>query len=133
MELRNYTNKLLNYLLPWRHTMTTATTAARTPNYTDAMVASMIADYTADPSLDTVATIARSMNKARRSVIAKLVREGVYKATPRVTKTGAPVIRKSSIVASICSEVGLTSLPSLDKASKADLETLLLAVQSKVA
>jgi len=132
MKLRNYTNKLLNYLLPWRHTMTTTTTAIRIPNYTDAMVATMVADYTQNPTRATVDAIALSLNKNPRSVIAKLVREGVYKATPRVTKTGAPVIRKSQIVANIMSALGTTTaLPSLEKASKADLEQLLALVQSQ--
>lgn len=138
MELRNYTNKLLNYLLPWRHNMTATTktaTAARTPNYSDVQVATMIERYTSEPTRATVDAIAQDFNKNSRSIIAKLVREGVYQAAPRVTKTGAPVVRKAAIIANINANLGLAenALASLEKTSKADLEALLLAVQSKVA
>ena len=134
MELRNYTNKLLTYLLPWRHNMTTATTAARTPNYSDSTVATMIGQYTANPTRDTVNELARQFNKNPRSIIAKLVREGIYQAAPRVTKTGAPIVRKAAIIADITAELGLAnnSLASLEKTSKADLQKLLEAINLRV-
>ena len=113
-------------------TNTTTTTAIRIPNYTDAMVNSMIGKYTTCPSVETVAHLAKEFGKTKRSIIAKLVREGVYKATPRVTKTGAPVVRKAQIVADIMSALGATVvLPSLEKASKADLEQLLALVRDQ--
>ena len=98
--------------------------AVRVPNYTDAMVASMIATYEANPSLDTVAALATSMGKNKRSIIAKLVREGVYQAAPRVTKAGAPIVRKSDLVEQIEAHIG-GSFPSLVKASKADLQKMV--------
>ena len=103
------------------------TEVTRTPNYTDEMVDAMVADYEANPSKDTVAKLASEFNKTTRSIVAKLVREGVYVAAPRVTKTGAPVVRKADIVSQIQDAVG-TELPSLEKASKADLQALLDAV-----
>jgi hypothetical protein len=133
MELRNYTNKLLNYLLPWRYNMTTTTQASvRVPNYTDAMVNQMVGEYTANPSLDTVVTLATELGKNKRSIIAKLVREGVYQATPRVTKTGAPVVRKATIVTEIANTLNASTMPSLEKASKADLVRLLDAINGAV-
>ena len=106
------------------------TEVTRTPNYTDAMVDSMVADYQDNPTKDTVAKLASEFNKTTRSIVAKLVREGVYVAAPRVTKTGAPVVRKSELVAQIQDQLGIL-LPSLEKASKQDLETLVSAITSE--
>ena len=103
------------------------TAVTRIPNYTDEMVEAMVADYQDNPTKDTVTKLASEFNKSTRSIVAKLVREGVYVATPRVTKTGAPVIRKSEIVAQIQDALGV-EFSTLEKASKADLERLLAAV-----
>ena len=95
-----------------------------TANYTEAMTEKMIAQYTANPSRDTVDAIATELGKNARSVIAKLSREGVYKAQPRVTKSGEPVVRKAELLAQIQDTLGV-ELPSLVKASKADLQRLI--------
>jgi len=109
------------------------TEVTRTPNYTNEMVDAMVAEYTSTPTKDTVAKLASEFNISTRSIVAKLVREGVYKAQPRTTKTGAPVIRKSEIVAEISTELGVITggLPSLEKASKADLQNLLALIQAR--
>ena len=108
------------------------TTVTRTPNYTDEMVATLVDTYTNNPTKDTVVNLAQEFNKSTRSIVAKLVREGVYVAQPRVTKTGAPVIRKAELVAQLLGELGTSeSLTTLEKASKADLETLLALVQAR--
>ena len=108
------------------------TEVTRTPNYTAEMVDAMVAEYTSNPTKDTVSALAREFNKSTRSIVAKLVREVVYKAQPRTTKTGAPVVRKSEIVAEISAELGATAgFPSLEKASKADLQNLLALVQAR--
>ena len=99
----------------------------KAPNYTDDMVNTMIADYVDSPNTDTVSRLATELNKSTRSIVAKLVREGVYVAKPRVTKTGAPVIRKADLVVMIQNAVG-QELPTLEKASKADLQLLLDSV-----
>lgn len=64
-----------------------------------------------------------------RSVIAKIKSmELIYVPKPvNVTKRGEPVVRKSELVASIEAAVGV-AVPSLVKASKADLEALMQAV-----
>ena len=103
------------------------TEVTRVPNYTDEMVEAMVADYQDNPTKDTVTKWSNEYNKSTRSIVAKLVREGVYVAAPRVTKTGAPVIRKSEIVAQIQDALGV-EFSTLEKASKADLERLLAAV-----
>lgn len=108
------------------------TEVTRTPNYTDEMVDAMVAEYSSNPTKDTVSSLAREFNKSTRSIVAKLVREGVYKAQPRTTKTGAPVVRKSEIVAEISVELGaIAGFPSLEKASKADLQNLLALIQAR--
>ena len=95
-----------------------------TANYTEAQTEKMVAQYTQSPNRETVEAIAKSLGKNTRSVIAKLSREGVYKAQPRVTKSGEPIVRKAELVAQIQETLG-TELPSLVKASKADLQRLI--------
>jgi hypothetical protein len=99
------------------------TEVARAKNYTDEMVAQMTEAYVANPSRETVEALATEMGKTVRSVIAKLSREGVYVAQPKVTKTGEPVVRKAELVAQINAHFE-TALPTLVKASKADLQKL---------
>ena len=95
-----------------------------TANYTEAMTEKMVAQYKANPSRDTVDAIAKELGKNARSVIAKLSREGVYQAQPRVTKSGEPIVRKAELVAQVQETLGI-ELPSLVKASKADLQRLI--------
>lgn len=62
--------------------------------------------------------------KKTRSVIAKAISLGVeYQAKPRQTKSGEAIERKDSIVKDIESVLGV-SVPSLVKATKADLEVI---------
>ena len=98
------------------------------PNYTDAMVSELVAAYEDAPTRATVDEFADKFNKPARSIIAKLVREGVYKAVARATKQGTPVIRKSELVEQIESNLD-NSFPSLVKASKADLQALVTAIE----
>ena len=100
------------------------TDTVKVPNYTDEMVTAMVATYEANPTPETVAKLASEFSKTTRSIVAKLVREGVYKAQQRVTKTGAPVVRKAELVAMIQEKLGV-EMPTLEKASKADLEVLV--------
>ena len=95
-----------------------------TANYTEAMTEKMIAQYSANPTRDTVDMLAEELGKNARSIIAKLSREGVYKAVPRVTKSGEPIVRKADLLASIQETLG-QEFPSLVKASKADLQRLI--------
>ena len=101
-----------------------ADTAIRPKNYTDEMVASMTAKYVANPTRDTVESLANEFGKSVRSVIAKLSREGVYVAQPKVTKTGEPVVRKAELVAILEAHFAV-AIPTLVKASKADLQKLV--------
>ena len=95
-------------------------------NYTDEMVAEMHELYTANPTRETVDMIAENFGKSVRSVIAKLSRVGIYVTQERTTKTGEPVVRKAELVAQLEDKFGI-ELPTLVKASKADLQELLNA------
>ena len=101
--------------------------AEKAKNYTEEMVAEMHALYTANPTRETVEIIAEDFGKSVRSVIAKLSREGIYVSQPRVTKTGEPVVRKAELVAQIEAHFEI-EIPTLVKASKSDLQTLLNSI-----
>jgi|TARA_B110000967_G_scaffold113592_1_gene116193 hypothetical protein len=124
MELRNNIFKQIKSFFSGDKTMTEVT---KPVNYTDAMVQQMVLQYTGNPTPDTVAVLSKEFNKTTRSIVAKLVREGVYIAQARVTKTGAPVIRKAEIVSQIQELLGV-DMPTLEKASKYDLESLLCSI-----
>tara|TARA_R110000744_G_scaffold270116_2_gene383382 strand:+ start:747 stop:1061 length:315 start_codon:yes stop_codon:yes gene_type:complete len=59
-----------------------AQTAKKAPNYSDEMVAEMTSAYEAGTSVE---DIAEAIGKSKRSVISKLVREGVYVAAEKPT------------------------------------------------
>lgn len=96
-------------------------------NYSDEMVAKMTETYEAEPTMDTVKVLAREFGKTTRSIIAKLSREGVYKAQPRTTKTGEPVVQKKELVMEIATMLGVNeaNITSLVKATKGDLKNLV--------
>jgi len=100
---------------------------ANAKNYTDEMVAQMTEQYTANPTRETVDELAQTLGKTTRSIIAKLSREGVYKAQPRTTKSGEPVVAKAELVAQISEHFGI-ELPTLVKAGKQDLQRLVDAI-----
>ena len=103
------------------------TEVVRAKNYTDEMVAHMTEAYVANPTRETVEALAAEMGKTVRSIIAKLSREGVYVAQPKVTKTGEPVVRKAELVAQLEAHFEV-AIPTLVKASKADLQRLVDAI-----
>jgi len=101
--------------------------SAKVVNYTEEMVATITAEYEANPVRSTVDSLAERFDKSPRSIIAKLSTLGIYQAPTRVTKTGAPVVKKETLVAEINSKLGV-ELPSLVKANKQDLEALFAAL-----
>lgn len=104
---------------------------AAAKNYTDEMVEQMTAQYEANPTRETVDALAETFGKTTRSIIAKLSREGIYKAQPRTTKTGEPVISKSQFVSAIVEHFGV-EMPTLVKAGKQDLQRLCEALGLEV-
>jgi hypothetical protein len=96
-------------------------------NYTDEMVKVLVERYEAAPTRETVDALAEEMGRTSRSIISKLSNLGIYKAAERVTKTGKPVVRKSELVEAIGAAFGI-EVPSLEKASKADLENIVAMI-----
>ena len=66
---------------------------SKSVNYTAEQTAQIVADYQAGVTTE---AIAEKLGKTVRSVVAKLSREGVYKAKTYVSKTGAPVVKKDA-------------------------------------
>lgn len=100
----------------------------KTVNYTPAMTAVMLADYAAGSTKE---QIAEKVGRSVRSVVAKLSREGVYKAKTYVSKTGEKPVKKDSVADAIGLAVaGLTEpeIESLTKANKTALSKILMAL-----
>jgi len=105
----------------------------KTPNYTEAMVASLREGY--DPKATDevrkaqVATLAVQLNRSEGSIRAKITREGFY--TP-LTKApaGKATVRKAALVQSIATvmEVDVDIIGSLEKVTKNTLFRVLEAI-----
>ena len=69
--------------------------AKKAPNYTDEMVMAITASYEAGTPVE---DIAEAIGKSKRSVISKLVREGVYVATekPKSKRDNGPTKQECS-------------------------------------
>lgn len=95
-------------------------TEAIKQNYTPEQTAQLVAGYQAG---ETVEALATRLGKTTRSVVAKLSREGVYKAK---TKTAGARVTKAQLVALIAAKVGAHEevLESLEKATHEALEIL---------
>jgi hypothetical protein len=100
---------------------------AKTVNYTPEQTTKMVADYLAGTTAE---TIAENLGKTVRSVVAKLSREGVYKAKTYVSKTGAPVVKKDAHADAIGAILKMTEseIESLTKANKTALEKIFSAL-----
>jgi hypothetical protein len=95
-------------------------------NYTEAQEARMAEFEFIDAAI--AKELADEFGKNQKSVIAKAVRMGIYKAKEKTSKTGGKIESKEQIVADIATLVG-TSLTGLEKASKQSL----LAIRDKLA
>jgi hypothetical protein len=101
--------------------------AEKIVNYTPEQTARMLADYSAGI---TVESIAESMGKTVRSVVAKLSREGVYKKKEYVSKTGEKPVKKDAHADAIGAILQLSEgeIDSLTKANKSALKTIFEAL-----
>lgn len=90
-------------------------------NYTESQEAELAAAGTIDNAK--ALEFAAKFGKDVRSIRAKAVRMGIYKAAEKVSKTGGKVESKESIVADIAAIVG-KNLDGLEKAPKLVLQTL---------
>lgn len=100
---------------------------AKTVNYTAEQTTAMVADYTAGV---TVEAIAQNLGKSVRSVVAKLSREGVYKAKTYVSKTGEKPVKKDVHADAIGAILRLNEndIDSLTKANKTALKAIFDAL-----
>ena len=100
---------------------------AKTVNYTAEQTSAMVADYSAGM---TVESIAQNLGKSVRSVVAKLSREGVYKAKTYVSKTGEKPVKKDVHADAIGAILRLSEndVDSLTKANKNALKAIFDAL-----
>lgn len=100
---------------------------SKSVNYTPEQSAQMVADYQAGVTTE---AIAEKLGKTVRSVVAKLSREGVYKAKTYVSKTGAPVVKKDAHADAIGAILKMSEneIESLTKANKTALEKIFSAL-----
>lgn len=96
-------------------------------NYSPEQTAAVVSGYTNGM---TVESLAADMGKSVRSIIAKLSREGVYKAKVYVTKQGDTVIKKDAHADAIGSILNLSEseTESLTKANKSVLRKIFEAL-----
>lgn len=87
-------------------------------NYSDAQEARMASFAQIDNA--TALELAAEFNKDVKSIRAKAVRMGLYKAQEKVSKTGAKLETKAQMVAEIAALMGVaaTTLEGLDKAPR---------------
>jgi hypothetical protein len=95
-------------------------------NYTDDMVAELVASYNhkEGSNKEFTAEAAQTLGKSVKSIISKLVSLKVYQTEAKATKTGVPVISKKELVAQIEAHYGF-EVPSFTKATKVDLQNLV--------
>lgn len=92
-----------------------------TPNYSEAQEAAMLAAGVIDNAK--ALELAAQFGKDVRSVRAKAVRMGIYKAAEKKSKSGGKVESKEDIVKEIQALVG-RNMEGLEKAPKLVLQTL---------
>ena len=102
-------------------------TTVKAVNYTPEQTAKMVSDYKDGIAVE---SIAETLGKTVRSVVAKLSREGVYVAKTYVSKSGEPVVKKDMVADSIGLILRLTEAEteSLTKANKAALSKIFAAL-----
>ena len=103
----------------------------KTVNYTEEMTKELVAAYVAAPTEVTVKTFAEKFGRTARSIVAKLAREGVYKAKAKET-AGKRDMLKAEMVEKIADALGepVEKLESLEKATGAALKLVLGALVS---
>jgi len=97
--------------------------------YTPTEVKRLEEIYSKDPTLETVTRLSVVLNKPKKSIIAKLVKMGIYEKAGYRTKTGEKPITKLQIVRSLEEMLG-ASLPGLDKTPKLTLKTLHTSIST---
>ena len=96
--------------------------------YTERETKAIIEEYDKNPCLETVERIAIKFNRPKKSIIAKLVKEGAYITRGYRDKKGEIPVTKISLVRDL-EELLDIKLVDLDKAPKPTLKLLLTRVQ----
>jgi hypothetical protein len=99
----------------------------KTLNYTVEQTTALVNDYQNGVSVE---SIAQNLGKSARSIVAKLSREGVYKAKVRTTKNGETVVKKDAHADAIGAILQLpeNDIESLVKANKSALRAIFEAL-----
>ncbi len=102
-------------------------TATKTVNYTPEQTKAIVEAYQAGVSVETIAS---DTGKSTRSIVAKLSREGVYKAKSKAKGEHAP--RKAELITEIAHAIGTNEelIESLEKATREALELIVKAVKA---
>ena len=91
--------------------------------YSETEVKRMIEMYTENPCLEVVDKLSVLLNKPRKSIISKLVKEGVYIKRGYLDKRGQLPVTKLELVRGIEDALDI-KLPGLDKSPKQTLKVL---------
>ena len=100
-------------------------------NYTNSETKKLIEMYIAEPNLDNVSKLSVYFNKPKKSIISKLVKEGVYVRKGYRTKTGSIPITKLQIVRDL-EDLLDVKLTDLDKAPKSTLMNLRRCIEETI-
>lgn len=105
---------------------TTTTKTPKAPNFTDEQTAKLREAYMASPTRETVDALAAEFGKSDRSIIQKLVREGIYQKPVYKTKTGELPQPKNDLADAIGRVLRMSEpeTESLTKANKAALSKI---------
>jgi len=104
--------------------------AEKTVNYTAEQTLTIVTEYSANPTKETVEKLALELGKSTRSIVAKLSREGIYKKKEYVGKTGEKPVKKDAHADAIGAILKLTEADtdSLTKANKTALKAIFDAL-----
>ena len=121
-----FIKKLRNIVKPHHIRSIKLKTPVIQKNYTDEMVATLVSGYATKEgsNKEFVSAMAQELGKSTKSIVAKLVSLNLYQTEAKVTKAGLPVVSKGGLVGQIENHFGF-ELPSLVKATKVDLQTLV--------
>ena len=100
-------------------------------NYNKELTAYIVEEYIANPSRDTVNTLAQEIGKPAKSIIGKLSREGVYRRAFYTTKGGEATVTKLELVSEIALNLDIPEegLAGLEKSPKSALKLLVERTQ----
>jgi hypothetical protein len=102
--------------------------------YTPEVITEISAIYTANPGLDTVATLAKKLDVSPRSIISKLSSLGIYKKKEYLNKRGEPPIKKEIYIDGIAEMLGIEPqlLESMEKVTKIGLTQIYEGIKDNL-